>query len=41
MLHKNPPLSHLRGIFILSPLSKRSAAAMCGSDLTLAGGIFW
>ena len=41
MLHKNLPLSHLRGIFILSPLSKRPAAAMCGSDLTLAGGIFW
>ena len=41
MLHKNPPLSHLRGIFILSPPSKRPAAAMCGSDLTLAGGIFW
>lgn len=40
MLHKNPPLSHLRGIFILSPLSKRPAAVMCGSDLTLAGGIF-
>lgn len=39
MLHKNPPLSHLRGIFILSPPSKRPAAAMCGSDLTLAGGI--
>ena len=40
MLHKNPPLSHLRGIFILSPLSKRPAAAMCGSDLTLTGGTF-
>jgi len=39
MLHKNPPLSHLRGIFILTPLSKRPAAAICGSDLTLAGGI--
>ena len=41
MLHKNPPLSHLRGIFILSPPSKRPAATMNGSDLTLAGGIFW
>ena len=40
MLHKNPPLSHLRGIFILSPLSKRPAAAMSDSGLTLAGGIF-
>ena len=40
MLHKNLPLSHLRGIFILSPLSKRPAAAMSGSDLTLTGGTF-
>lgn len=40
MLHKNPPLSYLRGIFILSPPSKLPATAMSGSDLTLAGGIF-
>lgn len=33
MLHKNPPLSHLRGIFILCPLSRRPAAAMIGLNV--------